>query len=86
MKDWEKYEYQIFEKLEQEFPDAEIIKNAKIEGLFSKKKRQIDVLVKAQVIRKDVCIVIDCKKFSKKIDVKAVESFIGLLEDVKANI
>jgi hypothetical protein len=30
--------------------------------------------------------IVDCKYYSKKIDVKAVESFLGMLEDLNANI
>lgn len=86
MKDWEKYETEIFDKLNKEFPDGEILKNQKIIGTFSKRSRQIDILVKAKLIGKNIFGVIDCKKFSKKIDVKTVESFIGFLEDIGANL
>ena len=86
MKDWEKYEGEIFDKLRMEFPDGEILKNQKIRGIFSKRSRQIDILVKGKLIGKEIFGVIDCKKFSKKIDVKTVESFIGFLEDVGANL
>lgn len=86
MKDWEKYEEQIFEKLKREFPDSDIKKNQKIKGIFSKRSRQVDILVTANSIGKQLKVVIDCKKFSKKINVKTVESFIGFLEDVGANL
>jgi Restriction endonuclease len=86
MKDWEKYEFEIFDKLKNEFPGGEILKNQKKIGVFSKRSRQIDILVKAEMIGKEIFGVIDCKKFSKKINVKTVESFIGFLEDVGANL
>jgi hypothetical protein len=86
MKEWEKYESQIFDKLRKDFPEAEILKNQKIRGVFSKRSRQIDILIKGVLIGKKIIGVIDCKKFSKKIDVKAVESFIAFVEDVRANI
>jgi len=86
MKDWQEYESQIFELLKLKFPNSNIDFNQKIEGLFSKRKRQIDILVSEKVLNKDIRIVIDCKKFSKKIDVKAVESFIGFSEDCCAHI
>lgn len=86
MKDWEVYESQIFEKLKEEFPNADILKNQKIKGLFSKAIRQVDILVSGNIIGKNFVIVIDCKKFNRKIDVKAVESFIGFIEDTKANM
>jgi hypothetical protein len=86
MKDWEKYEHQIFDKLNQLFPNSDIQKNQKIIGKYSERSRQIDILVKSQSIGRELIIVIDCKKFSKKIDVKTVESFIGFSEDVGAHI
>jgi hypothetical protein len=86
MKDWEKYEEQIFEKLNELFPSSSIEKNQKIIGKFSERSRQIDILVKSESIGREIIIVIDCKKFSKKIDIKTVESFIGFSEDVGAHI
>lgn len=86
MKDWEKYEKQIFEKLENEFPKSNILKNQKLPGIFSKRKRQVDILVKTSAIGKEMIIAIDCKKFNKKINVKTVESFIGYLEDIGAHL
>lgn len=86
MKDWEKYEDQIFEKLNELFPGSSIEKNQKIKGRYSERSRQIDILVRQEIIGREILIVIDCKKFSKRIDVKTVESFIGFSEDVEAHI
>lgn len=86
MKEWEEYEDQIFDKLNSEFPDSDIRKNQKIKGIFSKRSRQVDILVRATAIGKNLKIVVDCKKFSKKVNVKTVESFIGFLEDVGAHL
>ena len=86
MKDWEKYEQQIFDKLDKLFPNSDIKKNQLVIGKYSERSRQIDILVKSQSIGRELLIVIDCKKFSKKIDIKTVESFIGFSEDVGAHI
>lgn len=86
MKDWEKYEKQIFDKLGSEFPNCEITKNKKLKGIFSKKNRQIDIYVKGKVMNRDVSVVIDCKKFSKNVDIKTVESFIAFTEDIGCNM
>ena len=86
MKDWEKYEEQIFEKLNELFPSSSIKKNQNIKGRYSERSRQIDILVRSESIGRELIIVIDCKKFSKRIDVKTVESFIGFSEDVAAHI
>ena len=86
MKDWEKYEEQIFDKFKELFPDSTIEKNQRRIGKFSGRSRQIDILVTSQSIGREIIIVIDCKKFSKKIDIKTVESFIGFSEDIGAHI
>ncbi len=86
MNDWEKYEEQIFEKLNSLFPDSSIEKNQRIIGRFSERSRQIDILIRSKSIGRELIIVIDCKKFSKRIDIKTVESFIGFSEDVGAHI
>ncbi len=86
MKDWEIYEDQIFAKLKEEFPNSNILKNQKIKGKYSKRSRQIDILVTSSSIGNEMKVVVDCKKFSKKINVKTVESFLGFTEDVGAHI
>lgn len=86
MKDWEKYEEQIFEKLRTEFPDADIKKNQKIVGKYSERSRQIDILIKSKSIGRELLVAVDCKKFSEKINVKTVESFIGFTEDIGAHV
>lgn len=84
--DWKDYEESIFEKFESEFgTNHELIKNTRIEGKFSKIKRQVDILIKSKIIGYGILGVIECKYFSIKINVKIVDSFIGFLEDVGAN-
>lgn len=86
MQSWKKYEDQIFLKLHREFPNSEILKNQKIQGIYSKRIRQIDILIKGEICGKNIFGIIDCKNFSRKLDIKIIESFIGLLEDINANI
>lgn len=83
--DWKLYEETILQHFREVFPDYKIEGNQKIVGIKSKRKRQIDVLISGEVTGFPVKIVIDCKHFSTKIDVKIVESFIGMLADVKAS-
>lgn len=80
--DWKKYEKEIYEIFNSQYPDAEITLDAKKVGLYSKVERQLDVLIEQYIAGNRISIVIDCKYFNKKVDVKAVESFIGMLEDV----
>jgi hypothetical protein len=53
--------------------------------LVSKKsgaKRQVDTLVVANLGPLSVRILVDCKRYKKKVDVKDVESFLGFMSDV----
>ncbi|MBS4027033.1 MAG: restriction endonuclease [Ignavibacteriales bacterium] len=83
--DWKEYENEIHQHFKSEFPNATILYNVKIEGKFSKIERQIDVLIEDYFLGNKMRIVIDAKYYSTKIDVKDVESFIGLLNDVEAH-
>lgn len=67
------------------FPDAAIQHNVLSDGLLSKTKRQIDILIEGKIAGFDLRIIIDCKFFNKKVDVKDVESFLSFLQDLKAS-
>jgi hypothetical protein len=66
-------------------PEAEVIHNAKMAGRLSKRNRQIDVLVRQRIGQYEMSIVLECKDHARPIDVKGVEEFHGLLEDVGAH-
>ncbi|QTH64265.1 restriction endonuclease [Psychrosphaera ytuae] len=83
--DWKQYETEIFELFHRQYPDAEITLDAKKSGLYSKVERQVDVLIEQYIAGNRFTLVIDGKYFNKKVDVKAVESFIGMLEDIGAH-
>jgi hypothetical protein len=59
--------------------------NIKKNGVVSKRKRQIDILVEGNIAGFKLEVIIDCKYFNKKIDIKVVESFISFLHDLKAS-
>jgi hypothetical protein len=65
-------------------PNANILHDVKLDGRFSKTKRQIDVLVCERIGQYEISIIIDCKDYNKPADVKDVEEFDGLLKDVGA--
>ncbi|WP_292235178.1 restriction endonuclease [Mesorhizobium sp.] len=72
-------------KIQQDLaPSAEVVHNAYLPGRYSETKRQIDVLVRQKVGQYDIQIVIDCKDYNKPVDVKGVEEFAGLANDVGA--
>jgi len=81
---WKKYENQILEIFEEEFPNSQIKADVKIRGRYSKVLRQCDVLIEDYVAGHRMRILIDGKLFNKKVNVKHVEAFIGMLDDVNA--
>ncbi len=83
--DWKKYEEQIFEIFKELYPQSKIKLDQKIAGLYSKTDRQIDILIEQHVAGNRIVIAIDGKYFNKKVDVKAVEGYIGMLEDIGAH-
>jgi hypothetical protein len=85
---WKRYEKQIADLIrERAVGPVTITTDAKITGLVSEVPRQIDILIEGNVSGiTDVTIALDCKCFSKKVDVKDVEAFIGMIEDVGVNM
>jgi hypothetical protein len=65
-------------------PNAEVLQDVLLEGRVTKRKRQIDVLVRDRVGQYDIQIIVECKDYKKRVDVKGVEEFYGLLTDVGA--
>lgn len=83
--DWKKYENEIIAILTESYPQFHILKDQRLEGKYSKKKRQIDILIKSKIAGHEITIIVDCKYFNKRIDVKTVESFISMTSDVSAH-
>ena len=76
---------QLVARIQQQLaPDSEVLHDVKLDGRHSKRKRQIDVLVTQNIGQYEIRIVIECKDYSRPVDVKGVEEFYGLLDDVGA--
>jgi hypothetical protein len=88
--DWRQYEAHIYEKLTEMAGDAAMVKfDQKLHGRFTEIDRQIDVLITgsfAGEVESDVTAIVDCKCYTRNIDVTHVEAFIGLAEDVNADL
>ena len=84
--DWRKYERLVASMLAREVStDLCVTPNARIKGGISGRSRQIDVLIDLRHdTDNDKRIIVDAKCRRRKVDVKDVEAFIGLMEDVKA--
>ncbi len=83
--DWKTFEELATEIQRELAPDAVVTPNAKLPGRRSKVQRQIDILVEQKVGQYDVRVVIDCKDYKVPVDLKEVETVIGLVDDVGAN-
>ncbi len=81
---WTVYEQQVFDVFRDHLPNARVRKNVHVKGRFSKRKRQIDILVEEETPVGVVRTVIDTKLFNRKIDVKAVDALAGFVDDVGA--
>ena len=82
--DWKKYETEIFDTFKTAYPNAKIKFNQKIIGRYSKVERQIDVLIEGRIAGKKIRLVIDGKYYSENVDVKDIDSFISMVEDIDA--
>lgn len=84
---WKAFE-ELAASIQRQFVDDKLVNvttNEKIEGRHSKQQRQIDICIRQNVAQYSILIVIDCKDYKVPVDVKDVETFLGLLDDVGAN-
>lgn len=79
--DWRQFERAVYAELVSKYPDAMIRHDVRVDGVLSGVERQIDVLVEESMPEGNVRTAVDAKNHARKIDVKEVESFIGLLHD-----
>lgn len=85
--EWLKYEEAVFQECLRIFDKASVRHNVKIKGKYSLIKRQIDILIlQGDIDGSSHSIAIDTKHYKNKIDVKCVESFIGMLRDIDVNV
>jgi hypothetical protein len=84
-KTWRKYEREIYQELESIFTECDFEFDDRIFGKLSKIDRQIDISIRGKVGGNKILGIIDCKYFAFKLDVKIVESFLGMIDDTKAN-
>ena len=82
---WKDYEVEILELLKAEFPDSQISENQFREGRYSKTQRQIDILIEGTIAGHRFSVVIDAKYYARSVDVKGVEEFIGMVNDIGAH-
>lgn len=79
---WRDYEKEIYAAFESAYPDLKISFDQEIVGRYSLAKRQVDILAEGYMLDEKIQIAIDGKFYGKKVDVKAVESFISMMADI----
>src|SRR5712692_6662094 len=84
-KKWKRFENLVYE-IQKSFSGttATVTHKEYIMGMDSKVEREIDISIKQQVAQFPILVVIDCKDYAEPVDVKSVEEFAGLAEDVRA--
>jgi hypothetical protein len=85
-KKWREFE-DLAASIQKQFvgADATVTTNDHIRGRRTGDLRQIDITIRQRVGQFEMLVVIDCKDYKTPVDVKDVEAFIGLLEDVAGN-
>ena len=82
-KEFEQKAFELHKKL---MPNAQFAYNYKKLGINSNIERQIDFAIFKSDILYDFFIAVECKDHKRTTDIKAVEAFISVIEDVKANM
>ena len=82
---WKRFEALVAKLQKALSPDAIVTPNDNILGRRSGVLRQIDISVRKSVGQFDILAIIDCKDYKVPVDVKDVEEFLGLVNDVVAN-
>ncbi|MFA6092320.1 MAG: restriction endonuclease [Elusimicrobiota bacterium] len=81
---WKKFEELVADIQRALSGTADVEANVRIMGT-SGVPRQIDVAVRKTTGQFSLLIIMDCKDWKAPVDIKGVEEFAGLVEDVKAN-
>lgn len=83
--EWRKYEREVHAELTSKYPNATIDFDVKLPGSRSGTDRQIDILLEEVLPGGRVVTAIDAKHHARRIDVKQVEAFLGLLQDIQVD-
>lgn len=88
MSDYREYENGVADVLAFLAGDtATVERNIKLRGRRSGRLRQIDVLVRGRIFgMAEATMMVECKKWATRVDIKAVESFLGMVQDVGADV
>lgn len=85
-KKWEKFEKLVAKVQADMAPGATVRLNQRVPGHNSGVAREIDILIESKVANYNIKIAIECKDHKNPLNVKVVESIIGLMKDIQANV
>jgi len=79
---WQEYEKEVASEFSARYPNSKVTWNVKLPGCLSGVDRQIDILVESSLAGVPFRTAIDAKMYSRAVDVKDVEEFLGMMVDV----
>lgn len=79
---WKQYEKFVYQELTEKLHGARVSMDQRIRGTLSGIDRQIDILVEESIGLQKFQTGIECKFYNKKVDIKCVESMIGMAQDI----
>jgi hypothetical protein len=82
---WKRFESLVAQIQKELAPECTVAQNQMLPGRLSGIDRQVDILLRGQAGQFDLMIVIDCKDYKRPVNVKCVEEFIGMVEDIGAH-
>lgn len=79
---WWEYEQEVAQLVEELDSGTTVEHNMRVTGRVSGVKRQLDALVQGQVAGQPVTIVIEAKRYARKVSIGTIDEFIGKMLDV----
>jgi len=73
----------VIERLE---PGATVRHDARVPVVGDDRVRQVDVYIEGRIAGFSFTVVVDTKHYAKPLDVKAVDEFLGMLDDIRPNM
>jgi hypothetical protein len=80
--DWKQYETYVFQPSTCQLSWSRYSEERPPAGSAIHMQRQIDILVRQQVTGLDIRIAFDCKHHNRELNVRHVEAFLSMLEDI----
>jgi restriction endonuclease len=83
---WKEFESIVY-RLQRTFNKAgTVTRDEKLRGNKSGRARQIDICIRTTNGTENVLMIVECKKWNRKVDVQGVEAFAGVKKDVGAQM